>query len=68
MLSSKEIEFKNKVLNEKDNNKIQELLNSKEIKDFCNLFLDEEFMEHLKKYMKISEKEECTEYVYLRKK
>ena len=68
MLSLKEMNFKNNILKQKDSDKIKEVLNSKEIDDFSNLFADKEFMEHIGKYMRVSEEEEYTEYVYLRKK
>ena len=66
MITEKDIEFKNKVLNETDNKKITNLLISKSDVNFVELFSDEEFINHLRKYFKLAE-DEATKHVYIRK-
>lgn len=67
MLSEKEIVFKKKILKETDSDKINEILISGEIDNFIGLFSDNEFMEYLQKYFKMSE-DEAVKHIYLRKK
>lgn len=66
MLGKNEIEFKNKILNETNSKKINDLLISNKNINFIDLFSDSEFMEHLKKYFKLSEDEKA-KHIYIRK-
>lgn len=66
MLSKNDIELKNKILKEKDSKRINDLLITNSNHNFVELFLDEEFMKHLRKYFKLNE-DEAAKHIYIRK-
>lgn len=66
MLNNEQVEFKNKILKETNNKKINDLFVTNRDIGLLELLSDSEFMEHLKKYFELSE-DEAIGHVYIRK-